>query len=136
MKTKAEVLKETAYPKLVNAVIRKIGIDSVEDVNNHGIDGGFNGFVYYCDTVRFFNRNKADIMSMAESMAKEFGQSAIEMIQGFNCLGNGQGKERKSDYSLDEIARAIYSGKGESADIIKNAMAWFAAEEVCRMFEN
>jgi hypothetical protein len=121
MKTLIEVSRQSQYPKLVKAVIRRIGLDSVQDVVNHGIDGGFNGFIYYADTVAFFNRHRKDILSLAKDMSESLGENMLSMIQSFNCLGK--------DYSRDEIARALYQGKGESCDIIKNALAWFAAEE-------
>jgi hypothetical protein len=129
MKTKKQALSETAYPKLLNAVISRVGMESVEDINNHGIDGGFNGFIYYKDTVKFFNTHKKDILAMAKDMSESLGEDMLTMIQGFNCLG-------KKDYTVNEIGGAIYGGRGEQVDIIKNAMAWFAAEEVCRMFED
>lgn len=137
MKTKTQVLKDNPeFKTLINAVINRIGIDSIEDVNNHGIDGGFSGFIYYTDTVNFYNRHKKDILKMAENMASELGEDLLSMIQSFNCLSSGQSPNRKPDYTQTEIAQALFSGKGEQVDIIKNAMAWFAAEEVCRMFEN
>ena len=137
MKTKTQVLKE--YPEqktLINAVINRIGIESVRDVNNHGIDGGFGGFVYYSDTVKFYNRHKKAILAMAEEMAFSLGEDMLSMIQNFNCLSSGRYPNRKPDYSQNEIAQAIYSGRGDCVTQIKNAMAWFAAEEVCRMFED
>lgn len=136
MKTKKQVLAETSYPRLVNAVIANVGMDSVEDINNHGIDGGYGGFIYYSDTVKFFNSHKKDILSMAEEMAKEFGEDLLLMIANFNCLSSGQYPNRKPNYTQNEVAQAIYAGRGEQVEIIKNAMAWFAAEEVCRMFDN
>lgn len=128
MKTVNHVLRETEYKTLVRSVIRNIGIDSVQDVNRNGISGGFSGFIYHSDTVKFFDRHRKDILSLSEEMSKEFGTGVLEMIQGFNCVGKG--------YTLDEIARAIYQGKGDAVTQIKNAMSWFAAEEVCRMFED
>ena len=133
MKTKAQVIKDNMeYKTLVNAVVNRIGIEGVRDVNNHGISVGFDGFIYYADTVRFFNRHKKDIMRMAEDMSQELGEDLLAMIQGFNCLSTNF----KPDYTANEIARAIYAVRGERAERIKNAMAWFAAEEVCRMFED
>ena len=136
MKTKKQVLAETSYPRLVNAVIARIGMDSVEDVINHGVDYGISGFIYYYDTVKFFNAHKKDILSMAEEMAKDLGEDLLSMIANFNCLSTGRYPDRKPGYSFNEIGEAIYAGHGESVDIIKTAMAWFAAEEVCRMFDN
>lgn len=36
----------------------------------------------------------------------------------------------------NEIALALYNNKGELVAQIQNAMAWFAAEESCRAFED
>jgi hypothetical protein len=130
MKTLSQVVKENPqYSQLIRAVVRNIGEESIADVNNNGIDGGFNGFIYYIDTVKFFKRHKKDILKMAEEMVAQLGDGGMfKMVQGFRCLGK--------DFSEEEIAAAIYTGKGEAADIVQNAMAWFAAKEVCRMFED
>ena len=54
MKTKASVLRENSvYSVLINAVINRIGLESVEDVNRYGMDGGFGGFIYYEETHKF-----------------------------------------------------------------------------------
>ena len=96
---------------LIDAVLKQLGgtesfKESVIDIANHGIDGGFHGFV------------KA-IMDYAEEMAKEFGQSgALEMIAG-----------------LSEIAEAIYNDSDNSEQVL-NALAWFIAEEVVRAYSD
>ena len=58
MKTLKEVLKNAEdYKKpIIKAVINDIGLDHVEDVNNHGIDSGFIGFTYYSETVKFYKK--------------------------------------------------------------------------------
>ena len=130
MKTQKQVIADSPeYATLIRAVIRRIGMDSVEDVTNHGVDGGFSGFIYYRDTVRFWQQHRKDIMSMLKDMGESLGENTLDMVAGFGCL-------RDMKLSTDEIAEALYSGRGEYADTIKNAMAWFAAEEVCRMFDN
>lgn len=137
MKSKKQVIKENpAYAVLINAVINRIGIDSVEDVNGHGIDGGFHGFIYTRDTVAFFKAHKKDILKMAEDMANNLGEDMLSMVGSFGCLSSGTYPNRKPDYTPTEIGEAIFSGRGECAETIQNAMAWFAAEEVCRMFED
>ena len=134
--TKKQVLADNSeYKTLINAVINRIGMDAVQDVNNHGINGGFSGFIYYSDTVKFFKTYKKDILKMAENMASELGEDMITMISNFNCLSSGDYRNRKPDYTPTEIGEAIFSGRGENATQIQNAMAWFAAEEVCRMFD-
>ena len=58
-------------PKLIRAVVNQFGgwesfKESAEDVTNHGIDGGYGGFVYYNETCAFFKRNRGAIMELAE----------------------------------------------------------------------
>lgn len=51
MKTIKKVVSENPdYRRLINAVVSRIGKDSINDVNNHGIDGGYSGFIYYSET--------------------------------------------------------------------------------------
>ena len=115
---------------LIDAVINQFGgkesfKESASDVSNHGIDGGFGGFIYHDDTVKFATDNKALIMELAEEQAQEFGTIDVMMIQGFNCL-NG-------NYNLEEIQQAIYGDSDDSTQVL-NALAWYAAEEVCRAY--
>lgn len=137
MKTRKQVIADyPEYKRLINAVVDRVGMDSIEDINRHGISGGFGGFIYYSDTVKFFNTYKKDILKLAEDVASQIDDNGmLSMIQTFNCLSSGEWNKRKPDYTQTEIAEALFSGKGEQAEIIKNAMAWFAAEEVCRMFD-
>ena len=139
MKNLKQVLEENPdYKKLINAVIYRIGIDSINDVNNFGVTGGFPGFIYYVDTINFFNRHRKDILKLAEEQVCNMGENTLEMIQQFNCFSHFSHEKNKyiHKYTIDEIAKAIYAGKGDLVDQIKNGMAWFAAEEVCRMFED
>lgn len=123
--TKAE---NTRYPRLTRAVLRHLDRESLADVARHGADAGWSGFTYYSETCQFYKAHKADILSLAGEMANELGEDMISMVAGFRCLGNNG----KPDYSQTEIAEAIYSGRGECADVIRNAMSWFALEEVAR----
>jgi hypothetical protein len=137
MKTKTQVIKERPeYKTLINAVINNIGMDSVEDVINHGIDGGFHGFVYHTETIAFYKKHKKIINKMALEMASELGENILEMIGGFNCLkyyDHKTGKWTESE-GQDAIGKTFYGNDLDTQ--VANALAWFAAEEVCRMFED
>ena len=136
MKTLKQVTSERPeYKRLINAVIDNIGIESVEDVINHGIDGGFNGFIYTSDTVAFYKKHKKDIITLAKDMASDLGENLIEMIGGFNCLKYYDYNKNKwvEDKGQDAIGQTVYGNDHD--DMVANALAWFAAEEVCRMFE-
>ena len=119
-------------PRLVRAVIRQHGRgwegwqESAPDIARYGIEGGFDGFFYYAETSPFAKRNRALIADCADSMANDMGESATKMVQGFGCLG--------SDFSEGEIGRCLY-GRGDDTQIL-NALAWFAAEECARAFED
>jgi len=138
MKTLEQVVRmqDEAKAELIRAVVENIGIDSVEDVNNHGIDGGSNGFIYTRDTVAFYQTHKAAIMEMLKEAADGMGEDVLQMIGGFRCLGYYDQKAGKwtDKEGQEAIGQTIYGGPVD--DMVGNALAWFAAEEVCRMFED
>lgn len=132
MKTKAEVLRDyPQYKTVINAVYNSIGKDSIMDVVNHGIDGGFNGFIYYSDTHKFAIKHRSVIVTMLEDMADQLGEEVVKMVSGFGVFRNSpmDNDDRKDLYKY------LGGGKPEQGTIT-NLMAWFAAEEVCRMFDN
>ena len=128
MKTKVQVLKDNAqYKTLINAVINRVGLDSVEDIIHHGIGGGYGGFIYYEDTHKFAMRYRKDIISMLEEKADSLGEDIVAMVCGFNCVNADKDDKR-------DLYRYLGMSKVEQGSIT-NALAWFAAEEVCRMFK-
>lgn len=132
MKTKKQVLSECNGNKvLINAVINRIGMNSVNDVNNHGIDGGFSGFIYNADTHKFAMRHRKYIVPMLEQQAHEFGTNIVDMVAGFGVFRNSPMDEDDKR----ELYKYLGYGKCEQSTIT-NLMAWYAAEEVCRMFED
>jgi hypothetical protein len=125
MKTpKAE---DTRFPKLTAAILENLDVDQLADVARHGANCGWPGFTYTWDNVQFFNANKSEIIALAKQTSDELGSGGvISLVRSFNCLITA----RKPNYSEDEIAEAIYTEGGE--DVIKEAMAWFALEEIAR----
>lgn len=111
--------------KLDRAVIRQLGgSDYLADIANHGIGGGFPGFTYYSDTVKFFKAHRADIIALVKEMADDFGQSPMEFVAGFNCF-------KGMDFEA-EIAECLYGRVSADNYTVPNALAWFAAEETAR----
>lgn len=115
---------------LKTAVIRQIGgKENAEiyfpDVCNHGAEGGFIGFTYYTDTIKFWKKHKRLILKHAEELANDLGEDMLSMIQNFNAI--------KGEYTQTEIGRAVF---GETVlnkyTSVYNVMAWFALEEVAR----
>lgn len=114
--------------KLIGAVVRQAGgweyyRESSRDVSNYGASGGYAGFIYYSDTEAFTRRNKQLILELATERATLLDAvGLIAFIASFNCL--------RDDFTQEEIARAIYQGKGDAVTQVFNALAWFALEEV------
>ncbi len=132
MKTKKQVLADNSdYSKLINAVISRSVLDSVSDVANHGIDGGFSGFIYYSDTHKFAMTYRKDIIRLLEEQADSLGEEVVEMVSNFGVFR----RSPMDNEDKKQLYRYLGMGKCEQS-AITNVMAWFAAEEVCRMFEN
>lgn len=137
MKTTLKKLIESSNipAPLIRAVVRHIGgwesfTNYAADITNHGINGGFCGFIYYKDTVAFAKRNRASIQAMAKEQASDFGTSVIEMIQNFGCFRNDKPTE-------SEICTALYGGRSEDGTRnVLNALAWYAGEEVARAYQD
>ena len=115
--------------RLVRAAVKQSGgmqsfLEDMHNIVNHGVNGGFHGWIYYSETVKFAEKHKAHILELAEEMASDFGTGVFEMIAGFNCLGKG--------YTASSVARAIYERDHEDHTQVMNALAWFACEEVAR----
>lgn len=111
--------------RLTAAVVEQ-GLDPecFEDVVNHGIDGGFSGFVYYADTFAFYKAHREDILKLANEQYEEIGYSNVmEMIASFGAL--------KGNDWTNEIGEAL-RGNPEESTQVTNVLAWYAAEEVVR----
>ena len=130
MKTKKQVLADNSeFKTLINAVVNRVGLDSIESINSYGINAGFSGFIYYSDTHSFAMRHRKQILELCKYMVDAIGYKNIhDMVMQFNCVSN-------DPENYEDLCKYITGAKLESCTIT-NAMAWFAAEEVCRMFED
>ena len=121
------VIKQLGYEELENEELRS----TLEDIKNHGADGGFGGFIYYSETNQFARENMHLILDQVKELADALGETPLEMISSFQCL-----KNEKID-SL-EIASIIYNRTSPESQadgtetVVLNALAWFALEEVAR----
>lgn len=129
---------QEAHP-LARAVLRQLGggreaVQSAKEAAEHGADGGFGGFIYYKDTCAFTKRHRASIAEAVKEMADDLGEkSAIQFVRSFNCLDD--------DTPEQAVALALYGGRvpqqlRDDVDLVENALAWFALEEVGRAIED
>jgi len=84
--------------------------------------------------VGFFRRYRAEIVELAERQAQDFGQSVAEMVADFRCL------DIRADDTIGQnsVLRCLGGGRlrggeqGDQDDVVANALAWYALEEVAR----
>lgn len=121
---------------LIRAVIRQCGgwdsfKEIAQDVTKHGADAGFHGFIYYIETVGFYQKNREIINEFTADQARDFGMDSFQMVSGFNCL--------RGNTTSYEVAETMYGPKKwvdspKGTYQVANALAWFALEEVCRSY--
>ena len=132
MKTKAQVLRDNPqHAKLIRAVLKRIDKENIPDINRNGISGGYGNFIRYADTHKFAMYYRKSIIPMLEEAAGMLSEDVVTMVSHF-------GVYRKRGMSADDRRDLyLYLGYGRPKDVhLTNLMAWFAAEEVCRMFED
>jgi len=116
---------------LIRSAVRQVGgfnsfMMYAQDVCNHGAVGGFGGFIYYDNTVKFTKRNKAAILELCKEFDSQIENvGVISFIASFNCL-RGESQE--------DVADGLYNPRSDNQTIVYNALAWFALEEVCRSY--
>lgn len=134
MKTiKSTISDNSQFKTLINAVISSIGKEATEDVNRSGADAGFSGFIYYTETHAFALKYRKEIIELLKYSAESIGYSGgvFEMVKGFGVFRN-PGFDSKDE---QDFYNYMGGGKVEQGTLT-NVMAWFALEEVCRMFED
>lgn len=124
---------------LVRAVVKQLGgwesfKESAPDIARHSINGGFHGFIYHADTLPFARRNRTAIVELLNEQANELGENVQTMIESFGIF-------RRSPADTGDklaIAQYLYGGRvseGNGTQVL-NLMAWFAAEEVARAYDD
>jgi len=114
--------------RLISAVLDQLGIDddeggTLEDIANHGISGGFTGFIYYSETMQFYIDNQELIRDQLKEEAESYGSdSAISLVMSFNCINE--------ETTEDEVGETLYSLNHDTQ--VANCLAWYAAETVAR----
>jgi hypothetical protein len=92
----------------------------VQEVVQHGVEGGFIGFCYYYDTTNFYDNNVALIWGLLKGYAEDYGISVSEFVNGFNSMVN---------YDISDLLI-----ESDSTQMVKNALSWatleFCAQEL------
>ena len=85
--------------------------ETIEDVVQHGCSGGtISELIYYADTAAFYDKYQDEIWRRLYDMAQDMGHESI-----LHLIATFQG--------ADSVGSPVQ---------LKNLLAWWAAEEVCR----
>jgi len=96
--------------KMWRSVTRQLDRDQRGDVVNHGMAGGFPGFCYYTETVKFYNKHETAIMAIFAEESE---------AQGFSNVFAWLAQCNMADSATDPITT-------------KNFMVWVAVEILCQ----
>lgn len=93
-----------------------------------GAAAGFDGFIWYSETIDFFDRNKDLILNFAKEECESiYGNDDIfSMFHDFNSL---------KDLSITDIVEGIYVLDSDYETTVKNSLAWYALEGVAYHLE-
>jgi hypothetical protein len=108
--------------------------ESAPDIARHGIDGGFHGFIYCSETVKFYRANRAAILDLLEQQAEEMGLDPTEMVCSFNCLKTEDEADKRE--TRREVWRTLGGRMTADDCLVANALAWYAAEEAARAVDD
>ena len=129
------VLNRAANKDVLLAVIAQMGGDDFEErsseVIDHGIDGGFSGFISYYDTNAFYTANKQTILDYANEFAVTVCgyESAYTMWADMPIM-------KANGISDSCIAYLVETNDTESEKFMyfANNVAWWCATVVCGDF--
>lgn len=95
----------------------------LKQVADHGAAcAAVTGFLYYRETVEFFETNRADIFAQLRYDADSLGESLFSLVAGLRCF---------KDESPDDIAHALYVRDiYDDLTHIYNGLTWYALESV------
>ena len=118
---------------LTKKVIEQLGYDSLDkdcittlqDIYNYGVGGGFSGFTYYNDTVKFFDDNRKLILTELADYSDSLGESVPDIVKSFGCLQINN--DENWNHEIDQVLMGLDCDDDTQ---VKNALAWWAAEHV------
>lgn len=128
----------TNLTALQQAVIEQLGYEELDqdcasqlkDMANYGIDGGYTGFIYYNETCKFFDDNKALIMEQLLDDRCSIGYSSItEMLSSFKCF------KGLDTWNIERFLIDTEDEENEDQTTLKNGLAWYAGETVAYQLE-
>ena len=103
---------------------------TLRDVANHGADVGFNGFIYYNETCKFFDDNKDLSFEQLLDHRVNIGYNSLtEMLSSFKCFKD------VDTYDIEAFLINSDDESNEEQTTLKNGLAWYALESVAWQLE-
>ena len=91
-------------------MLDRLDAGQIEDICDHGVDGGFPGLTYYSDTCKLYEEHKEEIWDALFEDADSLGyKTALDLMADFGTAKNVG-----------------------SADQFENMLTWYMAERVAR----
>ena len=123
--------ENTSNPNLSRAVIKQFGRwtdfkESASDIAFYGAGGGVRGFIYYDDTVAFYEANRGNIHALARQIMDEHGElrALSEFIVSFT-----------DDLEAWQVEDALIEGESSEDYItVANSLSWFALENTAQEY--
>lgn len=140
-------------PSLVESIMNTMGRSwkdtrsALRNVAAYGADAGFNGFIYYADTRRFYIRHRSNINALVRDEAWDLGMTPVDFVAGFKCLESRRFDEDKCKWVLckpdaammEAISRAVYGARltwDDNDVMVATALAWFTLESVASTLDS
>jgi len=148
---------------LVTAVVDQLGVgwnddgepggsnlvEILDDIYQHGIDGGFSGFIYYSETKEFYLKNRKEINEFLIHESLDFGYDddedlrlkleddsiyihkdeigAISLVLSLRCADQS---------TTEEIYRTLYGDKSDCNTMVANCLAWYVVESLASEYHD
>jgi hypothetical protein len=130
MKTVKQAIKDAPnMEQLIKRVVKQIGgAENLEGLRS--ADDGYPGFTYYSDTHKFAMANRALILDLLNETADQLGEEVVSMVKNFGVF-----KGEMDHEDLQDLYKYLGGGRPEQGTVT-NVMAWFALEEVARIFND
>ena len=138
----AGLLQITENDKLAQAVFKQLGgennvtdmleiIDTLKDIAKHGIQDGYNGFIYTEDSCNFFDKNKVEILNLIANDAQGFDINELEMINNFPTIKNS-GEPITLQFFYEAMKNKGTGNEDNSYEYIdlKNSLSLYVANRV------
>lgn len=91
---------------------------TLNDIARYGADSGFNGFIYYSDTCKFFDDNKDLIMEQLLEDRINMGYSSLTgMLSSFKCFKD------VDNYNIEAFLIDSDDESNEDQTTLKNGLA-------------